>query len=158
MDTHWLPDAIEPDYWNVVFHPSTSRLARLVLGEFAHVSACTYIPGFRCWIVYNNEWGGLRISFVNHGTLLIPYMRDCVVVKFDRRYEPLALLSRFGFYCVPAIKQLLGLSCVAATPDALYRHLIKNGGVIIGQRIDPAAATARSDAATGTSASTKPAC
>jgi hypothetical protein len=155
MDTYTLPDAIEPTYWNVVFHPSQTRLARWLLGEFQHVSAFTYIAGFRAWVLYDNQWGGTRICFYSHGTLLIPYLRDCAVIKFDRRYERFALASRFGFYCVPAIKQLLGLSCVAATPDGLYRHLIRHGGELIsGQRINPAAAAAGSDAATGTAAST----
>jgi hypothetical protein len=148
MDTQILPDGFEPSYWNVVFHPSKSRLARLLLGCFDHVSAFAYVPGFRVWVIYDCQWGGTRISFVSHGTLIVPFIRDCTVVKFDRVYQPMVFLSRFGFYCVPAIKSLLGLSCVAVTPDALYRHLINNGGMLLnGQRVDTTAAAARSDAA-----------
>ena len=149
MDTHILPDAIEPIYWNVVFHPSVTRLDRLLLGRFRHVSAFTYIPGVGAWIMVDCQWGGMRIAFIPRLAVLVAYTRGCAVVKFDRRYERFALASRFGFYCVPAIKQLLGLSCVAATPDALYRHLIKNGGELIsGQCVDTAAAAAGPDAAT----------
>jgi hypothetical protein len=83
---------------------------------------------------------------------IVAQTTNCTVVKFYRRYQPFALSSRLGFYCVPAVKQLLGLSCVAVTPDGLYRHLINNGGEIIGQRIDTAAA-AGSDAPTGAAAS-----
>src|SRR6516165_7913864 len=151
MDTQILPDGFEPSYWNVVFHPSKSRLARLLLGCFDHVSAFAYVPGFRVWVIYDCQWGGMRIAFIPRINVLIAYTSGCAVVKFDRRYQPFALSSRFGFYCVPAIKQLLGLSCVAATPDGLYRHLIKHGGELIsGQRVDTAAAAAGSDVAAGT--------
>jgi hypothetical protein len=77
------------------------------------------------------------------------YTKDCAVIKFYRQHQHLDLIGRIGFYCVPAIKQLLGLPCVAATPDALYRHLIKHGGVQIHGRVDAAAAAGRPDAQTG---------
>jgi len=151
MDTRILPDIIEPSYWNVVFHPSVTRLNRFLLGRFQHVSAFTYVPGVAAWIMVDCQWGGVRIAFIPRIAVLVAYTRDCTVIKFDRRYQRFALSSRFGFYCVPAIKQLLGLSCVAATPDGLYRHLIKHGGELIsGQRVDTAAAAARSDVAAGT--------
>jgi hypothetical protein len=155
MDTQILPDGFEPSYWNVVFHPSERRLARLLLGRFQHVSAFAYVPGFRVWVIYDCQWGGTRISFVSHGTLLIPFIRNCSIVKVDRVYKPMVLASRFvffGFYCVPAIKQLLGLSCVAATPDGLYRHLINNGGSLFNERVEPSTAAARSNAPTGAGA------
>jgi hypothetical protein len=156
MDTIELPDAIEPTYWNVVFHSSETRLARIMLGRFQHVSAFTYVPGVGAWIMFDCQWGGVRIALIPRINVLVAYTRGCTVVKFDRVYQPFALLSRFGFYCVPAIKQLLGLSCVAATPDALYRHLIRHGGELIsGQCVDPAAAASRRagpDVATGAAA------
>ena len=149
MDTYELPDAIEPTYWNVVFHPSQSRLNRLLLGRFQHVSAFTYIPGVGAWIMIDCQWGGMRIALIPRINILVAYTRGCAVIKFDRRYQRFALASRLGYYCVPAIKQLLGLSCVAATPDAFYRHLIKHGGELIsGQCVDTAAAAAGSDAQT----------
>ena len=153
MDTIALPDAIEPTYWNVVFHPSQTRLDRLLLGRFRHVSAFTYVPGMAAWIMVDCQWGGMRIAFIPRINVLVAYTRGCAVVKFDRRYERFALASRLGYYCVPAIKQLLGLSCVAATPDGLYRHLIANGGELIsGQCVDTAAAAAGSDVPAGTAA------
>ena len=156
MDSHELPRAIEPHYWNVVFHPSRSRIARFILGRFQHVSAMTYLPGFRAWLVYDVQWSGARLGVFSHGPALqvfIGLTSDCTLVKFDRQYGHLGLSSRLGFYCVPAIKHLLGLSCVAVTPDQLYRHLIKHGGTILNERIDAAAAAARSDAGARTAAS-----
>ena len=152
MDAHILPDAIEPSYWNVVFHPSQTRLDRLLLGRFRHVSAFTYIPGVAAWVMVDCQWGGMRIAFIPRLAVLIAYTSGCTVVKFDRRYQRFALASRFGFYCVPAIKQLLGLSCVAVRPDALYRAIINNGGEIINEPERPAAAAAGSDVPAGTAA------
>ena len=162
MDTQILPDAIEPTYWNVVFHPSETRLNRILLGRFQHVSAFTYVPGFRAWLMYDAQWRGTRLLVVSERALeaYIGYMRDCAIVKFDRADRHPALPGRlvfFGFYCVPAIKSLLGLSCVAATPDALYRHLINNGGILINgidHSSSAAAAAARSNVAAGTATGT----
>ena len=152
MDTHWLPNAIEPDYWNVVFHPSESRLARIFLGRFQHVSAFTYVPGFRGWILYDVQWSGVRITVLPHLSALIDFSRNCAVVKCSRRFEHMPLMTRFGYYCVPAIKHLLGLSCVAVFPDGLYRHIIHNGGILLNERVVTPTAAARSDAATGADA------
>src|SRR5215472_3371883 len=151
-DRRILPDAIEPSYWNVVFHPSRTALARLILGRFDHVSAFTHIPGVGAWILYDCQWGGTRISLIPRLNVLVAYTRGCAIIKFDRAYKPLALTSRLGFYCVPAIKQLLGLSCVAVTPDGLYRHLMNNGGIRIDGTECSTTPTARSVTAAGAGA------
>src|SRR6516162_10794908 len=153
MEIRELPPVIEPDYWNVVFHKSEGILPRLVLGRFQHVSAFTYIPGFSGWILYDVQWAGVRIAMLSKVAHLVAYTRNCTVVKFTRRYDHMPLYTRFGFYCVPAIKHLLGLSCVAVSPDGLYRHLIRHGGELIsGQCIVTAATAAGSDAAAGATA------
>jgi hypothetical protein len=156
MDSHELPAAIEPDYWNIVFHPSETRLKRIFLGRFQHVSAFTYVPGFRAWLVYDVQWSGVRLALVSQPAAIEVFARftkGCTIVKYYRSHQHLDLIGRIGFYCVPAIKQLLGLPCVAATPDGLYRHLIKHGGVLINGPVRTAAAAAGSDAATGAAAS-----
>jgi hypothetical protein len=152
MDARILPDAIEPTYWNVVFWPSESRLARIFVGRFKHVSAFTYIAGFRAWLMFDNQWGGTRISLFAHPHAFVPALHGTTIVKVDRAFAPIAISSRLGTYCVPAVKQLLGLSCVAATPTGLYRYLIKHGGSVIGERIG-AANSAGSVPAAGAAAS-----
>ena len=154
MDTHILPDAIEPDYWNVVFHPSETRVAELTLGRFQHVSAFTYIAGFSGWLLYDVQWGGVRIAMLGKVAHLVAYTRNCTVVKFSRRYDHMPLVTRAGFYCVPAIKHLIGLSCVAVSPDGLYRAVIANGGEVISEPERPTAAAAGSDVAAGTGTGT----
>ena len=158
MEIRELPPAIEPDYWNVVFHQSEGILPRLVLGRFAHVSAFTYIPGFAGWILYDVQWGGVRIAMLGKVAHLVAYTRGCTVVKFNRRYDHMPLITRFGFYCVPAIKHLVGLSCVAVSPDGLYRALIDNGGIILNESIQSAAAAARPDAPAGATAGAGQSC
>jgi hypothetical protein len=152
MDAYELPDAIEPDYWNICFHPSEHWATRLLIGRFQHVSAFTYVPGFRAWVIYDAQWSGLRLSFFSHQTAMatfIRYTRGCTVLKFTRMSEQIGPLSRFGiFFCVPAIKHLLGVSCFAVTPDGLYRHLIANGAEIVfdERTVRTAATTAGPDA------------
>ena len=154
MEIRELPPAIEPDYWNLVFHPSESILPRLTFGRFQHVSAFTYIPGVAAWIMIDCQWGGVRIAAIPRINMLVAYTRGCAVIKFDRRYQRFALSSRLGFYCVPAIKHLIGLSCVAVSPDGLYRAVIANGGEVISEPERPTAAAAGSDVAAGTGTGT----
>jgi hypothetical protein len=140
VDRYELPAAIEPDYWNVVFHPSRTRLERILLGRFRHVSAFTYVPGFKAWLIFDVQWGGVRLALFSHQAALEHFLElvgDCTIVKFYRQHRDRLITARLGFYCVPAVKCLLGLSCVAVTPGALYRHLMNNGGVLLGESVQP---------------------
>src|SRR6516162_5118909 len=100
MDTQILPEAIEPDTWNVVFHPSESRLGRVLL-RFKHVSAFAYVPGFRAWLICDVQWSGLRLCLFSHEAamrLFTHYTEDCTLVTFTRQHHPMMLASRLGFY------------------------------------------------------------
>lgn len=150
MDSYTLPEAIEPDYWNVVFYPSDG--AWRAIGRFKHVSAFAYVPGFKAWLICDVQWSGMRVCVFSHETamrLFTHYTEDCTIVKFTRQHRQMMLASRLGFYCVPAVKCLLGLSCVAVTPDALYRYLVRNGGEILGSRGVPPAPAGRPELAAG---------
>ena len=151
MDNITLPEAIEPDTWNVVFYPCASRLGRM-LARFKHVSAFAYVPGFRAWLICDVQWSGLRLCLFSHEAAMrvfTHYTADCTLVTFTRQHRPMLLLSRFAFYCVPAVKCLLGVSCVAVTPDGLYRYLLKHGGCLLGARGDTPTAAARSEPVAG---------
>ena len=161
MEIRELPPAIEPDYWNVVFHPSEGILPRLVLGRFQHVSAFTYIPGTRAWILYDCQWGGTRIMLLPRVNVLVAYTSGCTVVKFDRIYKPMLFASRIGFFCVPAIKHLLGIDSFSMRPDALFKDCLKYGGVVISEQ-NPAASDrqsmANSECGQATQVREKPPC
>lgn len=136
MEIGARPDAIEPTEWFVVFHPKSSNriLSWLAAGRFKHVSAVGYLPGFRAWLVCEAAWGGLHVRLYGHDAMcrmFAEYSRDCAVVKIARKTMAMRLSSRIGFYCVPAVKHLIGLRCGALRPDALLRCCLRNGGTLI---------------------------
>jgi hypothetical protein len=141
MNTIELPDAIEPLEWFVVFHRQapTRLLSLLAFGEFKHVSAFAYVPGFKAWLVYDAQLAGTRLFLLPHRdtskAVLIRFMDNCAVLKIAKQWNSHAMpwSSRLGFYCVPAVIHLLGLRCVAVRPDALYRHILRNGGIRVDE-------------------------
>lgn len=144
MNDVTLPCAIEPDEWFVVFHPHAINrwLSLLACGHFKHVSAFAYCPGIKAWLLYDAQWSGLRLILFPHATAaaaLVKYTAGCAIVKAPRRSRPMGLVSRLGFFCVPAVKHLLGVRCPIMRPDALYRHLLRNGGTRIDDKnpVDP---------------------
>lgn len=145
MDEITLPIAVEPVEWFVVFRErSVSRiLGALTPGRRKHVSAFGYCPGVKLWLVYDVQWSGTRIMLMAQSEVLA-WVGDAEMVKIARIGHRMGLSSRFAFTCVSAVKHLIGLRCVAATPDALYRHILRNGGTTISDARHPAPAAARS--------------
>jgi hypothetical protein len=149
MDENALPDAVEPTEWYVIFRRKVAVpwLRWFALGEFKHVSAMTYCAGFKAWLVYDTQLRGTRIFLVAHGhngavikPFFTEYTRDCAIVKIARGDAYMGLSSRWGLYCVNEIKHLVGVRCASIRPDALYRALLRNGGILIDEqrRADPA--------------------
>lgn len=127
---------IEPDRWTVVFHVKRASwwVELLAFGRFKHVSAFAYVPLMRAWLVYDVQQAGTSLTVIpdcdSAITLLDKLYGDCVMLSV-RRQEPCGNAFRLGFWCVPAIKHLLGVRCGALRPDALYRHLRRNGAELI---------------------------
>jgi hypothetical protein len=138
MDYISLPDAFEPAEWFVVFHTraSTWWLSWIALGRFKHVSAFAYIPGFKAWLVYDVGLTGVRLLLLAHpGGLpaLTAYTKDHVVVRVRQIPRGRKVLLR-PLICTSAIAHLLGITGVAMLrPDALYRRILRSGGVPIGR-------------------------
>jgi hypothetical protein len=161
MDEIALPDAIEPTEWYVIFHRKVAgRWLARIPGEFKHVSAMAYCTGFKAWLVYDTQLSGTRIFLVAHGTngetikpFFVERTRNCAVVKIARGNTSMGLSSRWGHYCVPAIKHLVGVRCRAWRPDGLYHALIRNGGILIDER-GHASTADRSQPAAGTATGT----
>jgi hypothetical protein len=142
MDAVAMDNAVEPTEWFVVFHTKAMNpwLGRLACGKYKHVSALAYCPGFKAWLLFDAQWTGMRLILMPHETaktFYAEYTADCAVLKMARVHQPMPVSSRWGFYCVPAIKHLLGLRCVAARPDGLYRSMLRNGAI----RVDEQSAT-----------------
>jgi hypothetical protein len=148
--------AIEPGEWFVAFHRTSASqiLSFLAFGDLKHVSAFGYCPGVKLWLVYDVQWSSTRVILMDKAAIMA-WSRGCDVLKIARTGQRIGLSSRLGLYCVSAVKHLIGLKCVAITPGSLYRHILRNGGIVIseqGQR--PAAAVAgRPDARDRTAAS-----
>lgn len=135
-----LPAAIEPTEWHVVFHRKSMNriLSFLAFGEFKHVSAFGYLPGVKMWLVYDVQWSATRTMLMSKQSI-IEWTAGCEILRIARLGERMSLWSRLGLYCVSAVKHLIGLGCVAATPDQLYRYILRNGGIDIGAGRHPAA-------------------
>lgn len=126
---------IQPDEWFLCFHTKAAGrfMSLLAMGKFKHVSAFGYYPRHRRWLIYSVNLTGVDLAMYNDSTdlaYIVAYTRDAVCVRFAARSGRRKLHSRLGFYCVPAIKNLIGLSCLAVTPGGLYRAVIRNGGVL----------------------------
>jgi len=130
-----LPAAIEPAEWFVVFHvkSATRWLGLITPGRYKHVSAVGYCAGYKAWLLYDVQLSRTRLMLLDKPTVLA-WMADCDVVRIAAATRPMGLRCRFGLTCVTAVKHLLGLLCVAPTPTALYRHILRNGGIPIGRR------------------------
>jgi hypothetical protein len=155
MDEIMLPAAIEPTEWFVVFRNISVNywLDLLTPGQRKHVSAFGYCPGVKLWLVYDVQLSGTRIILMSQAEVLTWVGHD-ELIKIARVGKRMGLSSRLGFSCVNAVKHLIGLRCVAATPDALHYHILRNGGILISDARQPAPAAARSSARAGAAAGT----
>jgi hypothetical protein len=146
MDTISLPATIEPNTWFVVFSERwTNRwLAMITPGRFKHVAMFGYCPGVKLWLAYDVQWSGTRIALMDKAAIM-QWTQGCAVVQIAAGGDRMAASSRLGLYCVNAVKHLLRLRCVAATPCQLYRHILRHGGRLISD-LRPARPAARTAA------------
>jgi hypothetical protein len=132
-----LPEAIEPDVWVVAFHRTAASrwLHWLAIGPHKHVSAHAWVSDLRLWVIFDLRLDGTHLVLLPDSEaadrLLADRIADADLVVMPRkRRRGRPVLA--PFYCVPAIKHLLGLSCGALRPTALLRHCLESGG----QRVD----------------------
>ena len=135
MDEIHLPDAIEPTEWNVVFHTKTQWWWLRWVGKFKHVSAFAYVPGFRAWLVYDTQLSGTRLMLLANGdnarATLKAYTTGCEIVTMARQGQSMGIFNRFGYYCVPSVKHLIGLKSTAILPDRLFADCLRSGQLIV---------------------------
>lgn len=147
------PTAIEPDVWFVVFHThaATPWLDRLPIGRFKHVSAFAYVHGGKGWLICDVQLEAFRQIFLPDSPAALDYLatmtEGCAVLHM-RRQGASKVWFRFGFWCVPAIKHLLGLRSGALLPDALFRSCLRAGAKIIHDT-SPISGAGRSEPASG---------
>lgn len=120
---------VAPLKWTVCFHPQ-SNLAWVnrIPGRFKHVSAYAYAREFGLYLHYDIKIAHTQITPCRDALALMEFIRGCDCVEM-----PTGAASRpqLAFYCVPAIKHLLGIRCVVLRPDGLYRYCLQHGGRLI---------------------------
>lgn len=128
--------AVEPDTWFVVFHPTAAAawMNRLPIGRFKHVSAFAYVHGIKAWLICDVQLHAFRLIALrdNQDALdaLATITAGCTVLHLKRK-DGAKPFFRIGFWCVPALKHLLGLRSSALRPDGLYRDCLRAGAKII---------------------------
>jgi len=141
--------------WVIAFHKTTeSRWVRwLACGRYKHVSAFGYIRDLDAWIFFDWRYSTVDITAA-HGTeatrLLNFYTADADLLGMAPRKVSRGL--RVGFWCVPAIRQLVGIRGSALRPDALWRDCLRQGAEIVHESAGPTRDPGRSDAAAGAAA------
>ena len=137
---------IEAKRWTVVFHRHAEHwfFRAIALGHFKHVSAIAWLPEIGQWWVYDVGFRRTRLRVLEDSQAaqdaIAGIIRGNATVTIDIREDGLPWM-RLGLFCTTAVSHLLGVRCAALRPDALYRHLIAQGGVVRGDEFGPAQAT-----------------
>jgi hypothetical protein len=120
--------------WLVVFSPKIKwdvwSLFTLHRKNFDHVTALRYDPVGGFWMMVDWSSFGLVCTALKtseiDAILTHAHNNEWPVVKY--KAKAYASEQVFGYYCVSAIKHLLGIADWAYTPYQLYKALIRNGG------------------------------
>jgi hypothetical protein len=123
---------ISPPIWQVCFVGRKRKAPWdwfLTKGYF-HVFALGYLPGTGVWLRYDVSCFKTEIELLSGEDadgLLIWAHEEGGVLTWPAPVPKRSFMPRLGFWCVPAIKNLLGLRCVAATPKGLHDYLARHG-------------------------------
>lgn len=121
--------------WFVAFSPRCLyRWPWLVPGRFKHCVAFGYSDACRTWVYYDLTMVGTRIYLLPDGPAaydnLIVWLRGATVLKAKMR-DAAARRPWLGFYCVTAVRHLVGSRCGAVTPSGLYDGLLREGAEVV---------------------------
>ena len=123
-----------PSRWIVVFNLKSANrfIGWLAMGRYKHVRAFGYVAETDVWVFFDVHLGGVTIATARGDdatALMAEWCADADLIGMPVRQRRAGI--HFGFWCVPAIKHLLGLRTRALIPDALWRHCLRHGGEII---------------------------
>lgn len=102
---------------------------RLFKPGFRHVCAAAYYADRRHWVYFDPTRPGISIRLFTDDEWSGPFstlLTSCKVVRFKGQYSRRS--SPPSWFCVGAIKALLGIESRALTPYQLYRDLLRQGG------------------------------
>src|ERR1019366_9812065 len=122
------PGAGEPTRWILCFTETTATrwLNYVPVGRFRHVRAFACVPDINTWIFYDPALDRHTLHVARGEAakvLMADFMRGAAVVGMPV-VKRKSLVPRFGGWCVPAIKALIGLRSGALRPDALWRECV----------------------------------
>lgn len=128
-----LPTIIEPEHWTLAFFRTSPHWwVQMVPGRYKHVSAFAWVPDLRLWLVYDITLGGTRLLLLPDSMEAQRRLADMTLgadlVRMPRQLRKSNAPPFAAFYCVPAIKHLIGLRCGALLATGLWRHCLANGG------------------------------
>jgi hypothetical protein len=145
---------MQVERWHVVFHMKRHEhlLEKLVRGRFGHVSAFAHLIGPGVWLMIDFS------PLTGPHCVLWPFLDDPhqmplglaewtanasilkAIVRRKRGFAP-----KWGLYCVPFVKQLVGSTSRALSPEGLWRDLQREGAEVVYNAHERAAAAARPD-------------
>jgi hypothetical protein len=143
--------------WRLAFHLKRGLWLpweRLIPGRFTHVSAFTYLGGPKCWLLIEQSprtnarvvvWPDASESYLMPPTLA-QWTDDCSILTVDVR-QRYGFSLKLGFWCVSAVKDLVGSKSWALSPEGLWRDMVRTGArVVYDNEREGAAAAAGPDA------------
>jgi hypothetical protein len=135
-----------PQRWLLVFETKCDwRWRRLIPGKFKHVFAVGYVAAIETWIVYSVERDGTKVGAFRPGADFNSWLGSVIphagVLRIKTQHAA-RRMPWFSFWCVPAVKHLLGLRSGALWPDQLWRYCLANGAEIV---VDADAGTGSGD-------------
>ncbi len=120
-----------PSQWLLIFETKCGwRWRWLIPGRFKHVFAVGYVAAIDTWLVYSVEWEATRLGAFRPGDEFERWLSHVVPRAGVLRVKGVSAPGRmplFAFWCVPAVKHLLGLRSSALWPDQLWRYCLANG-------------------------------
>jgi len=124
----------EPKFWVLAFarHSPIRWVGWLAMGRHKHVRACAPLPMLGAWVFYDVHLTGTTIRVAATGgeaeRLWSIFTTDADLVVMPVRRGVMPWWSRWGFFCVPAIKHLIGLRSGALRPSRFFRDCLAAGG------------------------------
>lgn len=139
----------EPLSWLLVFTTTTSMkwVERLVPGKFKHVMAAGWVEASKVWIFYDVQFRRTSVLTMPEKEGLDYFGR---IVARDPDHGILRVfagngtpaMARLGFWCVPAIKHLVGARSGALRPDRLWHDCLASGAETVHGFAEPKAVSA----------------
>jgi hypothetical protein len=128
------PPIWAPDQWLLIFETKSHRMVeRLCPGRFKHVCAAGYVAAIDTWMVYSVELDGTKVGAFRPGKDFNDWLAIAVAragVLRVKAGKP-GWMPWLTFWCVPAVKHLVGIHGGALWPDQLWRYCIANGAEIV---------------------------